>query len=124
MKAAAAALILMAVLFTAAVLHGQYVDRLTECLTDLEASFPVKTAEKLPSDPTIGKAETVWQKADVLLSVTVNARQRIAVSTALRSVVCYYENGTASDYEAARDLLREALFNLKRAEEIGFRGLF
>ena len=87
MKAAAAALILMAVLFTAAVLHGQYVDRLTCDLTALEASFPVKTAEKLPSDPTIGKAETVWQKADVLLSVTVNARQRIAISTALRSVV-------------------------------------
>ena len=124
MKTAAISLVLLAVLFTGAVLHGQYVKNVADDLLTKETGFPVKTAERNAPDAGLAEAEKAWRDAERLLFATVNARNRLAVRTALVSLISYYENGSVSDYETARALFREALYNLKRADELGFGGLF
>ena len=57
------------------------------------------------------------------LSGTVNMRYLNTVSNAHQNVIDYYEEGSASDYEASRSLLREALESLRLSDGVKLSAL-
>ncbi len=118
MKAFLAALALFSVVVSAAVLHALCIANITDRLDDMETSFPQKEKEKNAPDPTLRQAEAYWNKMRRRLSFTVNARYLNTVTNALRNVIDYYEEGSVSDYEASRSLLREAVEALRIADTV------
>ncbi len=118
MKAFIASLAVFAVVVCASVLHALCVSSVTDRLDDMETSFPQKENEKNAPDPTLRQAEAYWSKMRRRLSFTVNARYLNAVTNALRNVIDYYEEGSVSDYEASRSLLREAVGALRISDTV------
>jgi len=117
-KAFVAALAVFTVLIGGSVVHALCLDNITDRMLELEASFPQKEAETNAPDPTLRQAEAYWNKMRRRLSFTVNARYLNTVTNALRNVIDYYEEGSVSDYEASRSLLREAVEALRIADTV------
>ena len=120
MKAFVAALAVFALLIGGSVIHALCLERISERLFTMEASFPEKKAETNAPDPAIRQAEAYWNTVRDRLVGTVNMRYLNAVSNALRNVIDYYEEGSVSDYEASRSLLREAVETLRLSDKVGF----
>ncbi len=118
MKAFLASLAVFAVVVGASVLHSVCLERITDRLAAFETAFPKKEKEEYSPDPTMRQAEEYWSKMRGRLSATVNARYLNAVTNALCNVIDYYENGSVSDYEASRSLLREAVEALKLSDTV------
>ena len=123
MKAFVAALAVFAVLVGGSVVHAFCLDRITDDMLALEATFPSKEAETNAPNPTLRQAEAYWGRMWERLSGTVNMRYLNAVSIALQNVIDYYEEGSVSDYEASRSLLREALESLSLADGVSISSL-
>jgi hypothetical protein len=123
MRAFIASLAVFAVVLSAAVLHALCIANVTDRLDGMEASFPKKEKEQNSPDPALQQAEEYWSNMRRRLSATVNMRYLNAVTNALRNVIDYYEEGTVSDYEAARSLFREAVEALRISDTIEFASL-
>jgi len=117
-KAFVVALAVFAVLIGGAVVHALCLDNITDRMLELEAAFPQKEAETNAPDTTLRQAEAYWNRMRARLAGTVNMRYLNAVSNALRNVIDYYEEGSVSDYEASRSLLREALESLRLSDAV------
>ena len=123
MKAFLITLLIFASLLTGSVIHALSLTAAAQRLEELEARFPVKLAEKNSPDDTMRQAEEYWMKIRDRLTITVNQRQIIAVTSALGNVIDYYEQGSVADYEASRRLLREALLALAGADELSLHSI-
>ncbi len=123
MKAFVAALAVFAVLIGGSVVHALCLDNITDRMLELEASFPQKEAETNAPAPTLRQAEAYWSRMRARLVGTVNMRYLNTVSNAIRNVIDYYEEGSVSDYEASRSLLREALESLRLADGVRISSL-
>ena len=123
MKAFVAALAVFTVLIGGSVVHALCLDNITDRMLELEASFPQKEAETNAPDPTLRQAEAYWSRMRARLTGTVNMRYLNTVTNALRNVIDYYEEGSVSDYEASRSLLREALESLRLADGVRISSL-
>ena len=123
MKAFVTALAVFAVLVGGSAVHALCLDNITNRMMELEASFPQKEAETNAPDPTLRQAEAYWQTMRARLAGTVNMRYLNAVSNALQNVIGYYEEGSVSDYEVSRSLLREALESLRLADGVRISSL-
>jgi len=122
-KAFVAALAVFTVLIGGSVVHALCLDNITDRMLELEASFPQKEAETNAPDPTLRQAEAYWSRMRARLTGTVNMRYLNTVTNALRNVIDYYEEGSVSDYEASRSLLREALESLRLADGVRISSL-
>ena len=123
MKAFVTALAVFAVLISGSVVHALCLDNITDRMLEFEAIFPQKEAETNAPDPTLRQAEAYWQTMRARLSGTVNMRYLNTVSNALQNVIDYYEEGSVSDYEASRSLLREALESLRLSDGVKLSAL-
>ncbi len=123
MKAFVTALAVFAVLVGGSAVHALCLDNVTDRMLELEASFPQKEAETNAPDPTLRQAEAYWKTMRARLTGTVNMRYLNTVSNALRNVIDYYEEGSVSDYEASRSLLREALESLRLSDGVRLASL-
>ena len=118
MKAFLASLAVFAIVLCASVIHAVCLSHITDRLDDMEASFPKKEREKNSPDPTLRQAEEYWDKMRNRLVGTVNVRYLNAVTNALCNVIDYYEEGSVSDYEASRSLLKEAVKALRLSDTV------
>lgn len=118
MKAVILSLTLLSSLFLLATLNCRYLDTVTETLLQKEALFPDKEQEKNAPAEALVSAGDYWYEASQRLSNTVHTRYLNAVTTAFDNVISYYENGSVSDYLAARRQLTEALRALQRADAL------
>ena len=123
MRAFIASLAVFAVVLSAAVLHALCIANITDRLDDMEACFPKKEKEQNSPDPALQQAEEYWYNMRKRLVGTVNMRYLNAVTVALVSVIDYYEEGSVSDYEAARSLLREAVQALRISDTVDFASI-
>ncbi len=118
MKAFVAALAVFAVLVGGSLIHAVCLTSITAHLQELEASFPKKEAETNAPDPILRQAEAYWNRMRARLAGTVNMRYLNTVTNALCNVIDYYEEGSVSDYEASRSILREALESLRLSDAV------
>ena len=118
MKAVLLSLTLFGLLFLLATLNCRYLETVTETLLQKEALFPDKEKEKNAPAEALVSAGEYWYTASRRLSNTVHTRYLNAVTTAFDNVISYYENGSVSDYLAARRQLTEALRSLQRADAL------
>ena len=118
MKSVLLSLALLLALLIGTVANCRYLDTVTGRLLEQEAHFPKKEQEQNTPAEILVSAGAYWQEASERLANTVHTRYLNAVTAALDNVSSYYENGTVSDYLAARKQLTEALRSLQRADAL------
>lgn len=119
MKAFVCTAILFTLLLGGAIVNSLLLDKTTSDLLSLTDEFPVKAEDgSLPPDPTIREVEEIWDRQYRFLALSANQRYLTAVVTALNNVIDYYENGSVSDYLAAKSQLIEALKSLRHSDAL------
>lgn len=110
------------VLLCALIFTDTYIvaDRLCE-LEDLCSHLPDDPNDALSQCITIKEK---WDSSAVILELSVNKNELEAVYSKLSVLISYCRSGADAEYRAAASALTDAIGDLRRSEELSFRGIF
>ena len=118
MKTTLLSLILLLAILAFTYLNALKVESIADKLLAMEESFPEKSQEKNPPHKNLLLAEDFWEREQKVLLLTVHTRYISSISQSLGYILDYYQNGSESDYLAARSQLVLALNSLKTADSL------
>lgn len=120
MKACIISLSILLALLCLSVINAVYIDNVCSELIALEKVFPDKEDGESSPNPSIERAEELWKRSYVFITITCHTESPNAVSLALEHLKSCYLHGSRADYLAARSAFINAIKALDQSEKLSF----